>query len=224
MARRKFESLPSEKRLRILGAAAEEFAKNGYHAASYNRILERAGLGKSSAYYYFEDKADLFVTAVAACYDAFFASVTPAAAPKSVEEFWELVTERNLRGMRFVLEDPTSAALMQCLLREGGSLELSLGAPRILDAVERCHAELVQMGRELGAVRCDLPIAELTRLTRALAASDDQAFLAEVRCGPVSEARMRELAAEWTDHYRRLLRPEPRKGRRPRRRAAKKKR
>jgi AcrR family transcriptional regulator len=32
--------------------------------ASLNRILEQAGISKGSAYYYFDDKADVFLTVV----------------------------------------------------------------------------------------------------------------------------------------------------------------
>src|SRR5579875_314420 len=60
----RFAKMPQEKRERLLLIAAQEFAAHGYEGASLNRILEEAQLGKSSAYYYFEDKADLFCTVV----------------------------------------------------------------------------------------------------------------------------------------------------------------
>ena len=56
----RFARMPAEKRERLLTVAAREFGMHGYEAASLNRILDEAGIGKSSAYYYFEDKADLF--------------------------------------------------------------------------------------------------------------------------------------------------------------------
>ena len=44
--------------------AAQEFAQHGFEDASMNRILERAQMSKGAAYYYFEDKVDVFFTVV----------------------------------------------------------------------------------------------------------------------------------------------------------------
>src|SRR5215471_17449024 len=65
----RFANMPAEKRERLLTVAAQEFAARGFEAASLNHILEEAQIGKSSAYYYFEDKADLFDTVVNYCLD-----------------------------------------------------------------------------------------------------------------------------------------------------------
>ena len=64
MSRSRFENLEPDKQQRLIDSAAEEFAAKGYDAASLNRILELAGMSKSSLYYYFDDKADLFTTLV----------------------------------------------------------------------------------------------------------------------------------------------------------------
>src|SRR5437868_10126472 len=60
----RFNKLPVEKRTRLLDIAAQEFAKYGFDDASVNRILEQAHMSKGAAYYYFEDKADLFCTVI----------------------------------------------------------------------------------------------------------------------------------------------------------------
>jgi len=62
MSRARFDNLEPEKQNRLFDSAAEEFADHGYEGASLNRILERSGMSKSSLYYYFDDKADLFVS------------------------------------------------------------------------------------------------------------------------------------------------------------------
>src|SRR5260221_13809522 len=63
----RFGKLTQERRERVLDVAAQEFADYGFEDASINRILERAGMSKGAAYYYFEDKADLFITVVRYC-------------------------------------------------------------------------------------------------------------------------------------------------------------
>ena len=64
MPRPRFQKLPADKRQRILEAAALEFASRGFEHASLNRIITAAGISKGAAYYYFDDKADLFATVV----------------------------------------------------------------------------------------------------------------------------------------------------------------
>src|SRR5579864_5165731 len=90
----RFERLQADRRTALLEAAAQEFGRHGYADASINRILERAGLSKGVAYYYFDDKEDLFLTVVRYYMDAidvgFFTSL-----PETVtaETFWPSLSE-----------------------------------------------------------------------------------------------------------------------------------
>ena len=62
MARPRFQNLDQETRNHILETAAEEFAAQGFDGTSLNRLIESLGISKGSFYYYFDDKADLFIT------------------------------------------------------------------------------------------------------------------------------------------------------------------
>ncbi len=64
MSRPRFENLDPERQRVLFEVASEEFAANGFDGASLNRILEKTGMSKSSLYYYFDDKADLFTTLI----------------------------------------------------------------------------------------------------------------------------------------------------------------
>src|SRR5215472_5941161 len=77
----RFAKMPGEKRERLLTVAAQEFAARGFEAASLNHILEEAQIGKSSAYYYFEDKADRLQ----------LAPTSEALASLSAETFWPTI-------------------------------------------------------------------------------------------------------------------------------------
>lgn len=55
-----FEKLDPEKKERILNAALEEFASNGYKNASTNEIVKKAGISKGILFHYFKDKQNLF--------------------------------------------------------------------------------------------------------------------------------------------------------------------
>nr|WP_207725840.1 TetR/AcrR family transcriptional regulator [Clostridium sp. DJ247] len=57
----KFESLPEEKKKRILNACIEEFALNGYDKASTNSIVKKADISKGILFHYFGNKKNLFL-------------------------------------------------------------------------------------------------------------------------------------------------------------------
>ena len=136
MARRRFEQLPEERQDAIIRVAAAEFARGGFHGTSYNQLLERLQLGKSSAYYYFDDKRDLFLTALQHTYARFFAAIRGGEPPEDVNSFWRFIEQSSERGYVFMLEDQTAANLMLCIQREqallgelGSKASLSSNAP-----------------------------------------------------------------------------------------------
>ncbi len=55
-----FYNLDAEKQNRILNAALNEFAENGFDKASTNRIVKNAQIGKGMLFYYFQNKEELF--------------------------------------------------------------------------------------------------------------------------------------------------------------------
>jgi len=59
-ARDTFWHLPPDKQERVLDAALTEFADQGYHQASLNRLVARAGIAKGSLYQYFPNKEGIF--------------------------------------------------------------------------------------------------------------------------------------------------------------------
>ena len=59
MPTQRFLNLRPEKQQVILAAAANEFSRTSYTAASINQIIKEAGISRGSFYTYFEDKDDL---------------------------------------------------------------------------------------------------------------------------------------------------------------------
>src|SRR5258708_33852499 len=104
----RFGKLTQERRERVLDVAAQEFADYGFEDASINRILENAKMGKGAAYYYFEDKADLFATTVQYCVqrleliDRELNTTTLTA-----ESFWPIFTELTLRPLLGSFDQPS---------------------------------------------------------------------------------------------------------------------
>ncbi|MBS5522330.1 MAG: TetR/AcrR family transcriptional regulator [Clostridiales bacterium] len=56
-----FLRLPEEKRVKIINAAMEIFAKNDYPHASTDLIAAKAGISKGSLFYYFSNKKSLYL-------------------------------------------------------------------------------------------------------------------------------------------------------------------
>lgn len=204
MHQRRFQQLPVKRQREILRVAAQEFAQHGFHGTSYNRLLERAGIGKSSAYYYFEDKQDLFLTIVVRCYEDFFEILRKLPPPASDAEFWDYVEKLNLHGLEFMQEDPTAAAVMQAFSLERAQLDL-LRSPKLMATLEGSYTQLIQAGQALGAVRTDLPLELILATSTALSAACDQWFVQHAKAaGP---AERRRLARSFADLSRRLLQP-----------------
>ncbi|SFG59697.1 transcriptional regulator, TetR family [Halobacillus alkaliphilus] len=57
----KFLALDQEKQDRILNAAMEEFAGNGYKNTSTNTIVKKAGISKGLLFHYFSNKKELYL-------------------------------------------------------------------------------------------------------------------------------------------------------------------
>lgn len=55
-------------RQRILDAAMEEFARNGYSSASMNTICAENGISKGIIYHYFSDRDELYLLCVERCF------------------------------------------------------------------------------------------------------------------------------------------------------------
>lgn len=209
MARRRFEQLPPERQDAILRVAAEQFAQHGFHGTSYNQLLEQLQIGKSSAYYYFDDKRDLFVSAVQRTYARFFAAVQGLAPPQDVTGFWRFVAESSERGYVFMLEDRTAANLMLCMQREQALLS-ELGSSELLASIEGFYADMVDLGQSLGAVRRDVPRDLLVSLVRDVTMTFDRWFIGaraagtETKAHPVTPA---SAARTFTEIAQRLCQP-----------------
>jgi AcrR family transcriptional regulator len=193
--RRSFLLLPEQRRTAILEIAADEFAKHGFRNTSYNQLLARAGLGKGSAYHYFEDKRDLFLTVASACYTRFFDGLAAVPAPASAEEFWVYVERINLLGLEFMQRDPTSAKVLRAV-RDERVLGEVLASAELSLSLEAHYIELVKLGQALGAVRDDVPFQLIVELAQALSSTFDTWFVANAF--EAGEAKLETYARTFT--------------------------
>lgn len=171
MPRPRFATLDPERRRAILEAAADEFARAGYDAASYNQIIARAGVSKGAMYYYFDGKADLYLTTLDAFARRLVAGVGELGPHDDAASFWAAVRDLCVRVLAFLAEEPRLAGLARGLVNPSDpTIAATLAA--YTAEVEGYTDGLLRRGEALGAVRDDLPPA----LVGALLSGLGQAF------------------------------------------------
>jgi AcrR family transcriptional regulator len=204
----RFEKLAREKRERLLDVAAQEFAAHGFADASINRILERAGMSKGGAYYYFEDKVDLFAAVVQHC-DERLGIVDRAVDPAALtaETFWPTFARLHRQPLLRSFEQPWLFAAMhaagrlppEALARE----PLASFARRLVGWV----MAVVKRGQEVGAIRSDLPDELIFAWLDALDEASDRWLLA--RWEHLDREMVGQVSDQTVDAMRRALAPAP---------------
>lgn len=206
MPRPRFSKLPAPKRERILEAAAKEFAAHGFESASLNRILDKAGISKGAAYYYFDDKADLYTTTVLHYSEELMADLQFDLERFTVANFWEELTAVYRQQFTSYAERPWVFGVAKA---DGTlSLERLMEGP-LADLWEQTQFLLVELlahGRELGVIRSDLPQELLLALVVAVDETHDNWLYAH--WSELSPAELEEAAERVSDLLRRLLSPE----------------
>lgn len=179
MPRPRFRRLSSTKRQRIMEAAAREFASHGYDNASLNQILQEAAISKGAAYYYFDDKADLFATTVS-FYAAELLDVTDLVLSElDADNFWSALATVYERQILTFDDKPWAFGAVKAAWRiPQEAFEAQPALQQLASEIHnRLHA-ILQRGQELGAIRTDLPLELLAGLFIAVDDASDRWVLA----------------------------------------------
>jgi AcrR family transcriptional regulator len=211
MPRPRFDKLPHDKRQRILEAAAFEFAARGFESASLNRIIDAAGISKGAAYYYFDDKADLYATVVFEGWHALLPADGLDPARLDRQSFWP--------ALRAVYGEMLTAAAGQPWLIAVGKLVYSPPPSPTLGALVAAEfgralawlSDLITRGQQVGAVRADLPAAFLVSVVGAALEAADRWSVQHAE--ELGAAGMDRLAVTLFDMVERFVAP-PEDGRR----------
>lgn len=178
MSRDRVQRMPAERRDKLFETAAEEFTAQGYDGASLNRIIERAGIGKSSLYYYFDDKRDLFSQLVQTVFERFMREVGDFDyRTLTAETYWSEIEALFLKGVSFSERNSWYVRVGQLFqrLRTHETGKSVTGGH--MSMVETWVASLLRHGMELGVVRSDLPEGLLLQTVLALVEACDRYFL-----------------------------------------------
>lgn len=205
MAFERFQKLPAERRRALLEIAANMFAEHGYEGTSYNELLRAVDLGKSQAYYYFADKADFFMTAVAAVYEDFYEQCQELPEPQTCDEFWKQAQQLHLMGFKHQAQNPIAARLTLAALRSPVRFQIGDALFNREGSSRKQYKYWVQLGQRLGAVRSDLNESLLVEMAFNQSLFVDEWFGSHHADASLPE--MEKLAAQFADLSKRMLQP-----------------
>lgn len=205
MPRPRFDKLPVEKRERILEAAAKEFTAHGFEGASLNRILDEAGISKGAAYYYFDDKADLYATTVLHYGRELLATSQFDADLLTAGNFWDALTGLYRTQFTSYAERPWVFGVVKAGGTVPAAMPLDGPLAELWEQAQFLLLQLLRHGRDLGVVRSDMSEELLLSLVAAVDDTHDRWLFAHwAELQPVDL----ELAAQrMSDLLRRLLAP-----------------
>jgi AcrR family transcriptional regulator len=203
MPRPRFERLEKEKRERILQTAAKAFAAAGFEQASMNQILDEAGISKGAAYYYFDDKADLYATTVHHYLTTLVNTLDLSVEGLTADTFWPRLRELYLSQFRNSYEQPWVFGVIRSATHVSPELLASTDLAGFVTYFQDAIAALLQKGQELELVRTDLPQSLLIRLFMALDEAADQWFMAN--WDDLSPSEVESIAAQILETLKRLI-------------------
>ncbi len=201
----RYERLAEDKKQKLLRAATAEFVAKGYDGASLNDILSAAELGKSSYYYYFADKEDLYATVIE---DVFTRLETNTPAPNfealDATNFWPTQEVYAVTATEAFVRNPEQVALLAPMRSMWQTM-----TPRLAHLVEKSRVQyrrVIEIGQRLGCVRTDLGADILIAVAEAADRALDERFLI---LGDLSREKMLAHSKVVVDTFRRLLQPAP---------------
>jgi AcrR family transcriptional regulator len=210
MPRPRFENLSPERREQMLEVAGQEFAQHGYDGASLNHILEAAGVSKGAAYYYFDDKADLFVTVVRHYWAHLQSHSDFDLAQLDAKRFWPALYDLYRHGIAHLKEAPWMLGVAKSVWRLSKE---SRGQKQLAEVFADSQAWMQQFlaqGQEVGAIRNDLPSDLLISLLVSMDAAWDQWFLEHL--DSLSQERAEEIIWRLLQATRAMLEPPKKRG------------
>ena len=205
MARPRFEKLPSQKKKRILEAAAREFAAHGFEGASLNQILEQAKISKGAAYYYFDDKVDLYTTVIQHYGEELLANTEAVIEQITAETYWDTIANLYRQQFQNYDEKPWVFGVVKSTRGLSEEARTHERLAHLFRQAQSTVAEVIGRGQALGIVRTDLPADLLLALVMAVDDVHDQWLLQQ---WPNTDTTALEaLVQRMVDVWRRLLEP-----------------
>jgi AcrR family transcriptional regulator len=200
----RFHKLCEEKRETILSVAAKEFLDQGFDSASFNRIIEQAGISKGAMYYYFKDKSDLYHTVISGVVDR----IVEHTGVTNFEEltadgFWDQMYAIQDRKIGFVVQHPWTIKLW------GVGLRLMKSDPTgalatLYNGKMPLMRTWLERGRALGVIWTDAPVELQLQLVLVMGSVVGDWL---IEGGPLDEETLRERSRCFLGMMRQALTP-----------------
>jgi len=153
-----FSRLDSSKQARVLDAAIEEFAEQGFSLASMNRVVQRGGIAKGSLFQYFGSKEGLFRFIFDHAVELVRKSLRQVKQETASADFFERISQSLLTGIHFIVRHPRIYQIyLKMIFQESFPLR-----SQFLQQVHLFSADylkpLVEGGIARGELRADLNV------------------------------------------------------------------
>jgi len=192
----RFSRLPAKQRRTILDVARRQFAAYGANTASYNKIIDAAGISKTTAYQYFDGRDDLLGAVLADLRDRIAGLLGDWSPAPSEHAFWQQLREGGAQLHRHLAGDPDDLALVDAAADRASSDRANPGALWL----ER----MIANGKDLGIIRDDTEPNLLRASTAAVLQTVDRWAINRLRTDPETspaelEQGYRLLASLWSE-------------------------
>lgn len=208
MARPRFQNLDEATRRRILETAAVEFAANGFEGTPLNRLIKSLGISKGSFYYYFDDKADLFITVVDHAWSVLIPAEITDIGELNERDYWPTLEVMMGEGRRRVRENPWIVGFTRLIYDPPENPAIRDALSERFKQAREWQADLIRQGRRLGTVRDDLPVELLQYLLVGADEAGDRWFVEN--WDHHTEDEIERLFTEVFAIFRRMVEPPPR--------------
>lgn len=158
MPKETFFNLHEAKRQAICQAALAEFAAHSFKQASINRIVAQAGIAKGSFYQYFDDKKDLFLYLLQQAGEVKMCYLAPVLQQAESMDFFSLLRELYVAGLRFAQEHPRYAAIGRHLLQEKENALYAEFMHENMPTVQDIFSGLLQQAMARCEIRSDIDL------------------------------------------------------------------
>lgn len=205
MPRKRFLKLDAARQRAILDAARSEFAQNGFEGASYNQIIEGAGLSKGAMYYYFEDKLDLYVTVLEEVTAQALEHLGVDDVWTLEEDFWTAFTDMVRGAWTYALANPEMAALVKGMQAFPPKMRKEGRLADVWGTWEALMVRMLREGQRKGEVRQDLSLELLAAIGIAIDEAVD--FWLIDNMAELAENPVEEVVGMIIDLWKRVLKP-----------------
>jgi AcrR family transcriptional regulator len=153
-----FYNLPADKRELICQVAIAEFAEYEYELASINRIVTKSGISKGSFYQYFENKKALFLYLIQLVAEEKIKYISPIMVNPEEHDFFTLLREMYISGIRFGAAHPEYAEIGNKLLRNKNTAIYKEAMANNIPAANEFFETLLEGAIVRGEVRADIDV------------------------------------------------------------------